>query len=97
MINFGSRLRALRISRGWTQEELADQLRLTKSVISAYETSLRYPSYDILIRICSIFRQGSDSPPAHSIFSPSLSASTICRTSISFFSLKPEMSSTLCF
>ena len=60
MINFGSRLHALRISRGWTQEELADQLRLTKSVISAYETSLRYPSYDILIRICSIFGVTSD-------------------------------------
>ena len=28
---------------------------MTKSVISAYETALRYPSYDILIRIAALF------------------------------------------
>lgn len=60
MINFGNKLRTLRTSKGWTQEELASRLRLTKSVVSAYETSLRYPSYDILIRICSIFGVTSD-------------------------------------
>lgn len=60
MLNFGNRLRTLRTNKGWTQEELASQLRLTKSVVSAYETSLRYPSYDILIRICSIFNVTSD-------------------------------------
>lgn len=60
MLNFGNRLRALRQSKGWTQEELATRLGLTKSVVSAYETSLRYPSYDILIRITSIFNVTSD-------------------------------------
>jgi len=60
LLNFGNRLRALRTSKGWTQEELATRLRLTKSVVSAYETSLRYPSYDILIRICTIFGVSSD-------------------------------------
>lgn len=60
MVDFGNRLRALRVSKGWTQGELASQLRLTKSVVSAYETSLRYPSYDILVRICSIFSVSSD-------------------------------------
>lgn len=60
MLNFGNRLRVLRTGKGWTQEELASRLRLTKSVVSAYETSLRYPSYDILIRICSIFNVSSD-------------------------------------
>lgn len=60
MVNFGNKLRTLRTNKGWTQEDLASRLRLTKSVISAYETSLRYPSYDILIRICSIFGVTSD-------------------------------------
>lgn len=60
MLNFGNRLRALRQAKGWTQEELATRLGLTKSVVSAYETSLRYPSYDILIRITSIFNVTSD-------------------------------------
>lgn len=60
MLNFGNRLRALRHDKGWTQEDLAKRLGVTKSVISAYETSLRYPSYDILIRITAIFKVTSD-------------------------------------
>ncbi|HIQ82191.1 MAG TPA: helix-turn-helix transcriptional regulator [Candidatus Pullichristensenella stercorigallinarum] len=60
MVDFGNRLRALRIAKGWTQSQLSSRLGLTKSVISAYETSLRYPSYDILIRITAIFGVSSD-------------------------------------
>lgn len=60
MLNFGNRLRTLRQAKGWTQEDLSARLGLTKSVVSAYETSLRYPSYDILIRITSLFNVTSD-------------------------------------
>ena len=60
MVNFGERLRLLRQSKKWTQQDLASRLDLTKSVISAYETSLRYPSYDILIRIAVIFKVSTD-------------------------------------
>ena len=60
LVDFGNRLRALRIGKGWTQEQLSKRLGVTKSVISAYETSLRYPSYDILIRIAAVFGVSSD-------------------------------------
>ena len=60
MVDFGKRLRALRISKGWTQSQLSARLGVTKSVISAYETALRYPSYDILIRIAALFGVSSD-------------------------------------
>lgn len=60
MVDFGNKLRKLRKERSWTQEELANMLGITKSVVSAYETSLRYPSYDILIRITQIFGVTSD-------------------------------------
>lgn len=60
MVDFGNRLRTLRVAKGWTQSQLSSRLGLTKSVISAYETSLRYPSYDILIRITAIFGVSSD-------------------------------------
>ena len=60
MVNFGSRLRELRDSKNMTQKQLAERLGLTKSVISAYETSMRYPSYDVLIRIASIFKVSTD-------------------------------------
>ena len=35
MVDFGNRLRALRIAKGWTQSQLSSRLGLTKSVISA--------------------------------------------------------------
>ena len=60
MVDFGNTLRGLRISNGFTQKQLADQLGLTKSVVSAYETGLRMPSYDILISISKIFRVTTD-------------------------------------
>ena len=51
LVDFGKRLRALRISKGWTQSQLSARLGVTKSVISAYETALRYPSNDYLLGI----------------------------------------------
>lgn len=60
MVNFGNRLRELRSGKKLTQKQLADRLGLTKSVISAYETSMRYPSYDVLIHIASIFKVSTD-------------------------------------
>lgn len=60
LVNFGNRLRELRSGKKLTQKQLADRLGLTKSVISAYETSMRYPSYDVLIHIASIFKVSTD-------------------------------------
>ena len=43
-----------------TQAQLAQKLELTKSVISAYETGLRLPSYDVLIHIAKIYNVSTD-------------------------------------
>ena len=60
MVDFGDRLRKLRKQRGLLQSQLAEQLGLTKSVISAYETDLRMPSYEVLIGISQIFGVSTD-------------------------------------
>ena len=60
MINFGNKLKLLRLQDNMTQEQLAQKLNLTKSVISAYETGLRLPSYDVLIRLAKIFNVSTD-------------------------------------
>jgi len=60
MVDFGNKLKDLRIKKSLTQLQLADRLGITKSVISAYETSTRYPSYDILIKISYIFGVSTD-------------------------------------
>lgn len=60
MVDFGKRLRALRNNAGLTQEQLSKKLRLTKSVISAYENDIRMPSYDVLVALSRIFRVSTD-------------------------------------
>ena len=59
-MNFGNRLKTIRIKKKLTQQQLADLLGLTKSVISAYENGLRYPAYDVLIKIARIFKVSTD-------------------------------------
>lgn len=60
MVDFGNVLKTLRLKNNFTQAQLAQKLGLTKSVISAYETGLRLPSYDILIHIAKIFNVSTD-------------------------------------
>lgn len=60
MIDFGERLKILRISKGLTQEQLARRLNLTKSVVSAYELGMRKPSINIVIKIAAIFGVTTD-------------------------------------
>lgn len=60
MVDFGNRLKTLRIQNNMTQFQLSQKLGLTKSVISAYENGLRMPSYDVLIAISNIFRVTTD-------------------------------------
>ena len=60
MVDFGERLKVLRQSKGLTQQQLSNKLGLTKSVISAYETNLRLPSYDVLKHIAAIFGVTTD-------------------------------------
>ena len=60
MVDFGNRIKTLRQQNNLTQAQLAERLGLTKSVISAYETGLRMPSYDILISLARIFKVSTD-------------------------------------
>lgn len=60
MVDFGSTLKSLRLRSDLTQEQLAQKLCLTKSVISAYENGLRMPSYEVLIEISRVFKVSTD-------------------------------------
>lgn len=60
MVDFGNTLKTLRLRENMTQAQLAQKLGLTKSVISAYETGLRLPSYDVLIHISKTFKVSTD-------------------------------------
>lgn len=60
MVDFGSTLKKLRQQEGMTQQQLANKLGVTKSVVSYYELQERYPSPEILIKLSYIFRVTTD-------------------------------------
>lgn len=60
MYEFGSKLSDLRKQNHMTQQVLSERLCVTKATVSSYETGIRLPSYDILIRIAYIFHVSTD-------------------------------------
>ena len=60
MLYFGDKVRALRQEKGLTQTQLASKLELTKSTISGYEQSIKSPSVEVLIKLCSLFNVSAD-------------------------------------
>lgn len=60
MIYFGEKLKALRIEKGLTQQQIAEKIGLVKGSISAYEQSAKYPSIDVLIKLCDLFGVSAD-------------------------------------
>ena len=59
-MDFGNKLKELRMQNGLTQQQLATQLGVTKSVISFYERQERTPSPEVLRKMAAIFRDSSD-------------------------------------
>ena len=60
MVDFGNKIKQLRIDKGYSQSELAQLAGVTKSMISSYENSMRLPSYDVLLRIARCFHVSTD-------------------------------------
>ena len=58
--DFGIRLKELRLQAGMTQKQLAEQIGVTKSVVSFYELRERSPSPEILIKLASVFHVSCD-------------------------------------
>lgn len=60
MVELGLRLKELRCERNWTQGQVAERVGVTPSVISAYETGIRMPSYEVLLKLVRLFGVSSD-------------------------------------
>ena len=61
MSDFAERLKSLRASKHWSQEELAKRLHVSRSKIGNYEQGTRKPRYDDLTSIAKVF----DVPPSY--------------------------------
>ena len=57
---FGENLKQLRKSRNLTQKELGGRVGLSKAVVSKYENSLGYPSFDVLVSLAEFFHVSTD-------------------------------------
>jgi DNA-binding XRE family transcriptional regulator len=53
-------IRAGRIALGWTQEDLAHHLFVTKQAVHNYETGIRTPDLGMLITLATIFHTTLD-------------------------------------
>lgn len=56
----GNNIRKLRLEHEWTQEELADRLGVSRSALSNYESELREPAIDLLIKLADVFNTTID-------------------------------------
>ena len=55
MSSIGENIRVLRLARGWTQEQLAEQLHLTRQAVSHYESGRTVPDIDTCRRLAELF------------------------------------------
>jgi len=53
---FGAKLRKVRLSRGWTQEELAEKADVSLNFLNLIERGQRAPSFDNLERLAKVLR-----------------------------------------
>lgn len=60
MVELGNRLRVLREERRLTQKQVAAQIGVTASNISAYENGIRYPSFAALIKLAQLYKVSTD-------------------------------------
>lgn len=60
IVCISERLKQLRQNKHMTQEEIARRVGVTRSVISAYESGMRQPSYDILVRLAALYGVTTD-------------------------------------
>ena len=60
MVEISQRLRKLRLDRHMTQAQVARRVGVTASMVSSYETDIRLPSYEVLIRLADLFAVSVD-------------------------------------
>lgn len=57
---FGDKLRALRMEKKLTQNDLAARLGIVGASVLSYEKNKQYPSVEVLIQLCQTFDVSAD-------------------------------------
>lgn len=59
-MTMGEKILTMRRSRGWSQEELADRVGVTRQAVSRWESGSAKPDSDKIITICTLFGVSAD-------------------------------------
>lgn len=59
-MSFGSRLKELRIEENSSQKEVAEDIGISVTAISQYESNCRFPNEEILRKLCLHYKISSD-------------------------------------
>ena len=57
---FGRNVRAIRLAKGWTQEQLAFEAGVKRAYISEIESGKRNPSLDVVERLANALEVGPE-------------------------------------
>lgn len=60
MATFSERVKFLRTEKGWSQQRLADELRISKSSVNMYERGEREPGFETMEAIADLFNVDMD-------------------------------------
>jgi putative transcriptional regulator len=58
--NVRNRIRELRLERGWTQQELADAVGVSRQSINSIECNRYVPSLPLALAFARVFRRATD-------------------------------------
>ena len=59
-MTIGNKILSLRKARGWSQEELAEKIGVTRQAISRWESDSAKPDADKIVDICDLFGVSAD-------------------------------------
>jgi len=54
-MKFGEKLKHERTKKGWSQEELAEKLHVSRQSVSKWENGQNYPNIELIIKISDLF------------------------------------------
>ena len=55
IVEFGEKIKHLRLGMGLTQEQVSERLHISMAMVSSYEIGNLLPSYDVLFKFAELF------------------------------------------
>ncbi len=95
MVTLGTKLSRLRKKKGLTQQQLADELKISQPAYHKWETDTAKPSTEHLVKICEVYDIDLDElleeAPTFSITNNDCSIQNIGNPNSNFYSESPDL------